>query len=119
MKLLPHITLLFVVLLAPIYLFSQEEGGIEYESATINDEYCVSLNTDVSISEYYLIDISHLHLHSEKEAKGKFGFICNNLLTYTVDFEAEKAYLQVHLDRTSEPKDIVWWNDYINSLCGL
>jgi hypothetical protein len=73
----------------------------------------------VPISEFYEIDISHLDLASELEAQNKLGHIENNLLTYTVNFEAEKAYLQIHLDRTSDPMDILWWNDYINSLCGL
>ncbi|WP_066758539.1 hypothetical protein [Crocinitomix algicola] len=111
-------TLLLGLVFSPFGLFAQP--GDEIPTATVTDELCVSIDdTGSPISETYEIDISHLHLHSEKEANDKFGYISNNLLTYTVDFSAEKAYLNVHLDRTSEPKDVVWWNDYIISLCGL
>lgn len=99
--------------------FAQTDEGLDYGNATISEDYCVSINTDDPISEHYEININHLHLASEKEANDRFGFICNNLLTYTVDFSAEKAYLQVHLDRTTSPKDVVWWNNYITGLCGL
>lgn len=106
-------------LLAATASFGQPEGDFDYATATITEEFCVSLDTEVEVSEYYEIDISHLALESEIEAKNKFGYIDNNLLTYSVDFAAEKAYLHIHLDRTAEPKDIVWWSAYIESLCGL
>ncbi|MFT5822167.1 MAG: hypothetical protein ACI8ZM_003423 [Crocinitomix sp.] len=118
MKQLSMTTLLLAFLLAPMSIFAQDEE-IEYGTATVSEAYCVSLNTETPISEYYSIDISHLDVATELEAVNNFGFISNNLLTYTVDFAAEKAYLHVHLDRTSSPKDILWWNDYIISLCGL
>lgn len=117
MKYLTIKALLLGALLSPTVGLSQHDEG--FASATITDEYCVSLDTDLPIAEFYEIDISHLELASETEALNKFGYINNNLLTYTVNFAAEKAYLQIHLDRTAEPMDILWWNDYINSLCGL
>ena len=117
MKYLLMTPILWAFLLASTSSFAQDE--IEYGTATVSEEYCVSLDTDSAISEYYSIDISHLNLLTELEAVNNFGFISNNLLTYSVDYAAETAYLHVHLDRTSSPKDIVWWNDYVNSLCGL
>lgn len=99
--------------------FSQTDDGLDYGNATISDHYCVTLDPAQPIQEFYEIDIAHLGLASEKLANDKFGFIENNLLSYTVDFVESKAYLQVHLDRTSEPKDIVWWNEYLTSICGL
>ena len=110
---------LWLIVLMPFSIFSQTEEVIEYSDATITTEYCVTINTDNPIAEHYVMDISHLHLVTEIDANDKFGYICNNLLTYTVDVEANEAYLQIHLDRTPEPKDVIWWNDYINSLCGL
>ncbi|NOQ75350.1 MAG: hypothetical protein GQ574_25290 [Crocinitomix sp.] len=118
MNYLTMTTLLLALIFAPMSIFAQDEG-IDYGTATVTEEYCVSLNTEVPISEYYSIDISHLDITTELEAVNNFGFISNNLLTYSVDFAAEKAYLHVHLDRTSAPKDIIWWNEYVNSLCGL
>lgn len=120
MRYLTNLFLFVGIVCSPLVNYAQDaEGEITYGNATITDEYCVSLDAGAAISEYYIIDISHLHIPSAKEANDNFGYICNNLLTYTVDFDANTAYLQIHLDRTSEPKDIVWWNDYINSLCGL
>jgi hypothetical protein len=99
--------------------FTQIDEHDDHGTASITEELCVTLDAESPIQEFYAIDISHLDFESAKVANDRFGFISNNLLTYSVDFESETAYLQVHLDRTSEPKDIVWWNDYIESLCGL
>ncbi len=116
MKYLTNKVLFWMAVMAPAGIFSQEEG---MATATITDEYCVTIDASSPITDFYEIDIAHLGLASEQAALDKMGYISNNLLTYTVDFEAEKAFLQVHLDRTTEPKDIIWWSEYINSLCGL
>ena len=105
-------------LILPELSFSQHVETT-YSAATITEDYCVTLDPTEEISEFYEIDIHDFGFETEIEATKKFGFISNNLLTYSVDFENEKAYLQVHLDRTPEPRDIIWWNEYLNSLCGL
>ncbi len=110
---------IFLSLTISAQSFAQYVDEVEYLSASITTEYCVSLDSSSPVGEYYEMDISHLHLSTEKDANDRFGFISNNLLTYVVDFEENKVYLQVHLNRTPEPKDIVWWNSYIDSLCGL
>jgi len=99
--------------------FAQLEGHDDHGTAIITEELCVTLDDEKPIQEFYAIDITHLDFESAKIANDRFGFISNNLLTYSVEFESNTAYLQVHLDRTSEPKDINWWNDYLDSLCGL
>lgn len=99
--------------------FAQTDEGLDYGNATISEDYCVTIDTDQPIKEFYEIDIAHLHLATEKDADDKFGFIENNLLSYIVDFSESKAYLQIHLDRTVDSEDVVWWNDYIGTLCGL
>jgi hypothetical protein len=99
--------------------YAQEEDHVDPGIATITSELCVSLDADNPIQEFYSIGFSHLDFESAKIASDRFGFISNNLLTYSVDYEAETAELHVHLDRTPEPKDIVWWNEYLSSLCGL
>lgn len=111
-------TLLLGLIFTPLCSFTQD--GDDLPTATVTEDLCVTIDdTGSPISDLYEIDFSHLHLLSEKEANDKFGFISNNLLTYTVDFSTETAYLNIHIDRTPEPKDVIWWNDYINSLCGL
>ena len=87
--------------------------------ATCNTDFCVQLDADQPVEEYYQIDIASFNYTTFSAAYEKFGAISNNLLTYSVHIDEQIVVLQVHLDRTEEPKDIVWWNDYLNSLCGL
>ena len=109
-------TLLLGLILSPRSQFAQ--GVDYYPTATVTEDLCISLDMESPISGFYEIDFSHLHLLSENEANDKFGYISNNLLSYTVDFSTETAYLQIHLDRTPSPEDLAWWSDYIASLCG-
>ncbi len=104
------------LLIIPVSVFSQAPEAPSI-GAEITSEFCVSLSAEEAIVEYYEIDISHFGFETEKEANDRFGFICNNLLTYTVDFDNMTCSLHVHLDRTPELKDVVWWNEYLSSLC--
>jgi hypothetical protein len=88
-----------------------------YETATITTDYCVTLDATKAISEFYKIDITALNFATESDAKKVFGAISNNLLSYQVDFANGAAYLHVHLNRTKNPEDITWWNNYIQGLC--
>jgi hypothetical protein len=88
-----------------------------YETATITGDYCVSLDATKAVVEFYKIDITSLNFATENDAKKVFGAISNNLLSYSVDFANGAAYLHVHLDRTKNPEDIAWWNNYIQGLC--
>ncbi|MBN4073139.1 hypothetical protein JYT74_03750 [Crocinitomix catalasitica] len=90
-----------------------------YPAATCSDEFCVQLDPDQAIQEHYKIDIAPFGFATNEAARAKFGYISNNLLTYTVDFDIQRVILTVHTDRTPVPHDITWWNDYIDSLCGL
>ena len=87
--------------------------------ATITLDDCVSLDADAPIKNYYRIDISAFGFVSEVEAENHFGYIANNYLTYHVNLNANEVILEVHKDRTSSPKDIIWWNDYLTTLCGF
>jgi hypothetical protein len=90
-----------------------------YPVATCSDDFCVQLDPDQAVVEHYKIDIAPFGFATFEDAQAKFGYISNNLLTYTVDFDNQRVILTVHLDRTPAPEDIVWWNNYIDSLCGL
>ena len=107
----------FCFLIASSAAIAQDEES--YLSATCSDEFCVTLDATSPIQEFYKIDIAPFVFATYEDAQNKFGYISNNLLTYNVDFENNRVILQVHTDRTEAPKDIVWWNDYLESLCGL
>lgn len=90
---------------------------IEFETATITSEYCISLDATKPVAEFYQIDITAFGFSDENEAKKQFYTRANNFLSFQVDLASQTTYLRVHLDRTPEPKDIIWWNDYLESLC--
>ncbi|MCG8574990.1 MAG: hypothetical protein MI810_08920 [Flavobacteriales bacterium] len=105
------------LLFTSLISFSQDPES--YPVANCTESFCVSLDATQPIQTYYKIDIAPFEFENYEAAQAKFGYITNNLLTYTVDFENQRVILQVHNERTPEPKDIVWWNNYLDSLCGL
>ncbi len=86
-------------------------------SAEIDLNKCVTLDNSTEVQNYYLIDISHLGLTTENDAWDYFNYISDNLLTYHVFYSEMKVTLQLHLERTGEPKDINWWNAYLETKC--
>lgn len=100
-------------------LGSAQSDPSTYPVATVTTDYCVQLDTNVPLAEFYKIDITPFGFTTFAEAHDQFGRISNNLLTYKVDIDNQRVVLQVHLDRTDVPHDLAWWNDYLDSLCGL
>ena len=115
MKYLDKFLFLFCPFLFAINSYSQEDAA--YPSATMDSEFCVSISMASPLSEFYTIDISELTFESELDAINKFGFICNNFITYVVNYSENKVVLQLHLDRTYEPMNLEWWGDYLESRC--
>lgn len=85
--------------------------------AKIDANYCVKIDATKPLEAYYKMEISHLNFATAIDAQKVFGSISNNYLSYKVDFDNQVAYLQIHAERTKEPKDVIWWNDYLQSLC--
>ena len=90
---------------------------IEFETATITTDYCIQLDATKPVAEFYQMDISAFGFADETEAKKQFYTRANNYISFQVDLASQTTYLRVHLDRTPEPKDIAWWNEYLVSLC--
>ena len=98
--------------------FSQDwMSEVEWKTATVDLNYCVQLDPASEVGEYYEMDITAFGFTDETEAKKQFMTRANNYISYYVDLSEQKAFARVHLDRTPEPQDIVWWNDYLLSLC--
>lgn len=112
---------LIVLLAGSTGAYSQlyPEGTTLGEATVTDDTYCVSLNADQPVQEYYELNIASQGFTTFEDAHRIYGAISNNLLTYKVDIDNQRVILQVHIDRTEEPQDIVWWNAYLESLCGL
>ncbi|MCG8578102.1 MAG: hypothetical protein MI810_24695 [Flavobacteriales bacterium] len=98
--------------------FSQDwKDGIEFSTATVSADYCVILDPTKPVAEWYEMDITDFGFTDETTARNQFLQRSNNLISYNVDLSEQKAYARVHLDRTPTPQDIVWWNNYLSTLC--
>ncbi|NOQ76069.1 MAG: hypothetical protein GQ574_28945 [Crocinitomix sp.] len=102
-----------------ISISASAQEAAEVGTAELSNSYCLSIDEDLPIQEYYEVDITAFGFSSAVEAKKVFGTKCNNLITYTVDFEANIVVAHLHLDRTSAPHDREWWSAYLISTCEL
>lgn len=88
-------------------------------NATISSTFCLTLDSNDSLHEYYVADISHLGFTSEKEAQKAFGMKQNNRISYIVDFSNQRVFARIYNDRI--PQDatpsVAWWNDYLTQVC--
>lgn len=99
------------------FSFVSTDWPAVFGDATIDNNYCVSIDTSKPLQEFYKINISHLNFQTETDAQKVFGAISNNYLTYRVDFGNQCTYLKIHADRTKDLKDVIWWNDYLQNKC--
>jgi outer membrane protein assembly factor BamD (BamD/ComL family) len=97
--------------------YAQTAVPTDLGSATITNNYCVTLNTNQELKKFYSISLTELNFTSEAEAKKIFGKISNNYLTYRVDFTHQLVILQVHSNRTKTVQTVTWWNEYLASKC--
>lgn len=109
---------LLLIICSTTAVFSQDwRDGLTFLPATVTSDYCVQLDAGQPVAEWYIMDITHMDFANQTEAQQAFWMRQNNLVSYTVILDEHKAYAHIHLDRTSTPQDIVWWNDFLNSLC--
>ncbi|WP_027421128.1 hypothetical protein [Crocinitomix catalasitica] len=98
--------------------FSQETADpISYGTATISADFCVVLDAENPIQEYYKASLADLGFESEAEAVKQCGYKHNNLYTLEVDYANNEVLIKIHTDRTSAPQDVAWWNTYFVDLC--
>ena len=109
--------LLLAVFCVSVTASAQAEG--EMAVAVFSDNYCLTLDEDLPVQEFYVADISAFGFADVIEAKKVFGTKSNNLITYNVNFETHTVIAHLHLDRTSAPMDRAWWSEYLTSVCGL
>ncbi|MCG8578100.1 MAG: hypothetical protein MI810_24685 [Flavobacteriales bacterium] len=110
--------LLIALFSGSVSIYAQDwDEGITFSSATISESYCVELDPTQPVAEWYSMDISEFGFTDETIARNQFLQRSNNLVSFNINFEEQIAYARIHLDRTPEPKDIVWWNEYLASLC--
>ena len=109
--------LFFVLFGCSISLSAQESADIG--AASMDANFCLTLNAEEPLHEFYVADISAFGFDTEIDAKKTFGMKSNNLITYSVDYANNQVIARLHLDRTGEPKSLEWWNEYLHSVCEL
>lgn len=98
-------------------VYSQDPINADhYGSASIFKSYALVLDVSNDLTEYYSADASSLKWTSNAEALKLCGFYSNNLVSLYPDYVNNKILVHIHLDRTKDSKDIIWWNQYLQSI---
>jgi hypothetical protein len=109
---------LICTLLFSTMAFSQDiEEAITYGSAVIEGESCITLDVDSPLQEFYVADASALGFTTQAEMRKYCGGHQNNLVSLQEDFANNQILIRIHTDRTYDPKDLTWWNEYLQSIC--
>lgn len=97
--------------------FSQEPIKADsFGAATISTNYVLVLDVTADLMEFYSADATALNWPSADEALKLCGYYSNNLVSFYPDYANKKLLVHIHLDLTKEPKDIIWWNQYLHSI---
>lgn len=117
MPYLKRILLLIAIYLSNNGFLQVNQPNVISNIAVVSGNFCVILDNSTPIHEYYVADASDLNWESIEQATKLCGFYSNNLVMYEADFANKKLYIHLYLERTNSPKDLLWWNAYLNSLC--
>ena len=88
-------------------------------NSSMDQNYCLSLDTNEPLVEVYEFDISQLGFVSAEEATKVFNRISNNLISYVVDYDNNRGFAKIYNDRIpdGETGTVIWWNNYLSNLC--
>ncbi|WNM20365.1 hypothetical protein [Flavobacterium capsici] len=93
---------------------TQEENSLP-SKATFLNKTSIILNQDVSLSEFYIADLSIFNFTSAEEAKSFFDSKSDNLLSFKIDFPLKKVIIHLHLKYADKSWDKTNWNTYLNN----
>lgn len=117
-KTMNNLKKIFLVLTLGVASFSfSQSSDVEYASATINESYCIELDSSIDLKEFYSADASVFGWTSAVDARKHCGYHSNNLVTLTPDFDNGLVLIQIHADRAAAAYDVTWWNEYLQSIC--
>jgi len=117
MNTLKRLFLLVAITVASSSFAQTSTEAIDYGSATVSSAYCIELDDSQPIQEYYVASASSLGWSSVENAAKMCGFHRNNLITLQEDYANGNIIIRIHTDRTYEPRDIIWWNNYLQGIC--
>lgn len=84
----------------------------------MDENYCITLDSDMAVYDQYAIDVSGLDFDTKDEAQKVFDGISSNLVSFRLDAPSRTATMILHTDRTGQT---AWtkadWIDYFDSRC--
>lgn len=86
-------------------------------NATISSDFVITLNGEAPLAADYTFDISQLKFSSKEEAERFFSLCRDNLMNYTVNYDAKTATVHISL-QYMEPRGwgISEYNEYFTKL---
>jgi hypothetical protein len=96
--------------------FGQDIPVDELPTATINENYLLTLDASAPLSEYYKVDISHLTFANENEAvKTMKRFLTANLVSNQVYYSEQYMIVKLHLEYLGETANITDVQHYLHN----
>lgn len=103
---------LLLCLFASVPIYAQSGGEQAPVDAYISPGMQITLDEDAPVKNTYTADISELALENEEAAIKMFNRISNNLVQFTLNWDAQTVTVHVHNERLKEPRTIAEWNSY-------
>ena len=102
-----------IILCGSLTLHAQvSEAG----SATVNDSYEITLDTEKALSHIYEADISQLNFFSEEQAKGTFAQLDSPACNIVVQWADKKIEIIIHPDPIHEGWTVAQWNEHFKEM---
>ena len=117
MKTIKGIFIAAILLFSTVSFAQETTEPISYGTATTDANCCLVLDASSDLKEFYTADMSVFDFEDAAAAEKMMGYKSNNLVSLKSDFANNKMIIRIHNDRLPEPKDIIWWNEYLESIC--
>lgn len=97
--------------------FSQDLDLESLPTATLTEDFYLTLDPSVPVAEYYLVDISHMGFTTEAEAiKSCRNYLSGNLISNQVFFSENYLIVHIHTEYLGGDLDYAKVQNYLNQL---
>jgi hypothetical protein len=110
-------TLFVALAFCSVSSFAQDVPVEELPTATLDENFYLTLDPTAPVSEYYFVDISHLDFASEDELTKKCGYyLTANLITPEVHYGDNYLVVRIHTEYLSGEVAYEQVQTYLNQL---
>ena len=97
--------------------FAQDVPVEELPTATLDENFHLTLNPEAPVSEYYYVDISHLDFANEAEAIKKCrDYLSANLISNEVHYSENYMIVRIHTEYMGDDLSYESIQNYLNHL---